>query len=257
MSDEILIEQEGHTLTVTFNRPQQRNAMTWEMYEGLANACERANEDDGIRVMVLRGAGGKAFVAGTDIRQFSEFDGDRGVEYEHSISEILGKVAAVDVPVIAAIEGFCVGGGLGIATMADLRIASPGSKFGVPIAKTLGNCLSADTVAALIDLIGQPRTVDLLLTARMMDAEEASRSGFVSVVTDDVTGTVTQLAEQIGQQAPLTMWATKETVRRLRAAARPADVDDSDIVRKVYGSRDFSNAVAAFANKTKPEWTGS
>lgn len=253
MTDELLISTTGSTLTVTFNRPKQRNAMTWSMYQGLQEACELADKEDDIRVMVLRGAGGDAFVAGTDISQFREFDGARGVQYENQISEVLGRLAAVNIPVIAAIEGFCIGGGLGLASVSDIRICNPAAKFGVPIARTLGNCLSMSTLSVLTDLLGRSRTADLLLTARLMSADEALNCGYVSVVTDDVEGEVAKLTEKLVNHAPLTMWATKEGLRRLHTSRT---LYDEDIVEAVYGSVDFSQAVGAFLNKEKPQWTG-
>lgn len=250
--DDLLIESSDGVLTVTFNRPEQRNAMTWSMYEGLVEACE-LSEDASVRVMVLRGAGDKAFVAGTDIAQFETFDGPRGVEYEKQIGSVLGRLRSVDVPVIAAIEGYCVGGGIGIAASADIRVCSPGSRFGVPIARTLGNCLSTDTLDLLITLLGQSRVVDMLLQARFLSAEEAHTAGFVSQVTDDPDATAHEIAQRLLDHAPLTMWSVKEGVRRLNDRA---PVDDEDIVSRVYGSEDFHNAVKSFTAKTEYTWAG-
>ncbi|WGW12554.1 enoyl-CoA hydratase/isomerase family protein [Saxibacter everestensis] len=253
MTDQLLVEQKSDALYVTFNRAAQRNAMSWEMYQGLQAACERADAEDSVRVMVLRGAGGTAFVAGTDIAQFKGFTGQDGIEYEQRISAILGRLAAVRVPVIAAIEGFCIGGGLGIAAVADLRIADRGAKFGVPIARTLGNCLSASTLSVLVSLVGRARATDLLMTARLMSADEALASGFVTTVSDDVDAEVEALVRRLGSSAPLTLWATKEAMRRIYAGST---VDDEDIVSLVYGSEDFANAVTAFTSKRKPVWQG-
>lgn len=241
-------------LTVTFDRPRQRNAMTWAMYEELEHACARADTDDTIRVMVLRGAGDRAFVAGTDITQFDDFTtGQDGVDYEQRVGAVLDRLQDVDVPTIAAIDGYCVGGGLAIACSTDLRIATPRAKFGVPIARTLGNCLSASTLALLTHHLGLSRTTSLLLTARMMPADEAHATGFVTEVTDDLEAATAALTGRLLEHAPLSMWATKETLRRLRRAVR---VEDSDIVARVYGSADFHAAVAAFADKQRPQWSG-
>lgn len=253
MTDDLLVESDGNILTVTFNRPKQRNAMTWQMYQGLQEACEQVDADDSLRVMVLRGAGGEAFVAGTDIGQFTEFDGPRGVQYEEQISAVLGRLAAVNVPVVAAVEGYCIGGGLGLASAADLRICTPSAKFGVPIARTLGNCLSISTLSVLAGLLGRSRTADLLLTARLMAADEARGCGFVTAVTDDVDAELADLTGQLARHAPLTMWAVKEGLRRLHQGS---GIDDEDIVKTVYGSEDFANAVRSFLNKEKPTWAG-
>lgn len=251
MSDDLLVARAGHTLTVTFNRPSQRNAMTWEMYEGLAEACEQVDADPDLRVLVLRGSGSEAFVAGTDISQFTEFDGERGVQYEAQISEILTRVAHVDVPVVAAIEGFCIGGGLSIAAMADIRLCTPSSRFGVPIARTLGNCLSSSTLEALTQLLGRARTADILLTARLMPAEEALQSGFVSSITEAMDEDLDALTNRLAGNAPLTLWAIKEGMRRLHQGSRQPD---DDIVRAIYDSRDFAAGVQAFLAKKKPVW---
>ena len=254
MTDDIRVEADGGVLTVTFNRPAQRNAMTWAMYEELERACERADADDAIRVMVLRGAGDKAFVAGTDIGQFAEFGtGEDGVAYEHRIESVLTRLQNVDVPTVAAIDGYCVGGGLGIASCTDIRVATPSAKFGVPIARTLGNCLSGVTLTLLTHQLGQPRATSLLLTARMMPAEEALSCGFVTELTDDLDASTKALTDKLLAHAPLSMWATKEAIRRLRRATA---LDDTDIVARVYGSDDFHNAVAAFGNKQRATWTG-
>lgn len=253
MSAELLVTRDDDVLYVTFNRPAQRNAMTWDMYQGLEEACDRADADDSIRLMVLRGAGGDAFVAGTDISQFKGFTGERGVEYEHRISAVLSRLAAVRVPTIAAIDGFCIGGGLGIAAVADLRIANRAATFGVPIARTLGNCLSLSTLSVLVSLIGRSRTTDLLMTARLMPADEALTAGFVSTVSDDLDLEVERLVQRLRGHAPLTLWATKESIRRLHAANQ---ISDEDIVSTVYGSDDFAGAVEAFMAKQKPVWSG-
>lgn len=250
--DDLLIESSEGILTVTFNRPAQRNAMTWSMYEGLVEACDMST-DEAVRVMVLRGAGDKAFVAGTDIAQFDTFDGPRGVEYEKEIGSVLGRLRTVDVPVIAAIDGYCVGGGIGIAASADIRVCSATSRFGVPIARTLGNCLSTDTLDLLITLLGQSRVVDMLLQARFLSSEEALTAGFVSQVTEDPDTTAQEIAQRLLGHAPLTMWSVKEGARRLNARA---PVDDEDIVDRVYGSEDFHQAVKAFTAKTEYSWTG-
>jgi enoyl-CoA hydratase/carnithine racemase len=254
-TSDVVITTDGPALTLTFNRPDQRNAMTWSMYDALAQSCDRADSDDDIRVMVLRGADSRAFVAGTDISQFAEFStGQHGVEYEQRVTKILDRLQAVTVPTVASIDGFCVGGGLGIAAAVDLRIATPRAKFGVPVARTLGNCLSAATLDLLVRHFGESRTMALLLTAQLMDAEEARSLGFLAVVTEDLEQETKAAVDRIIGQAPLTMWAAKETLRRLRRGGRDADV--SDIVSRVYGSHDFQSAVKAFVAKERPTWTG-
>lgn len=256
MSSELLTEVDDSVLRVTFNRPDQRNAMTWAMYDGLVEACERAEADETIRVMVLRGAGGKAFVAGTDIAQFAEFDtGADGVAYERRISDVVDRLESLRVPTVAGVQGYCVGGGLVIAAACDIRVATPATRFGVPVARTLGNCLSMNSYSLLVHHLGPARTKDLLLRARMLNGLEAHAAGFLAELCEDdqldrvVEETVTTLLSH----APLTMWATKQAIRRLRTVQLP---QGDDLVERVFASDDFRAGVEAFAAKRGPSWTG-
>lgn len=251
MSDDVETRVEGGVLTVAFRRVSRHNALTWAMYDALVAACERADADDDVRVLVVRGEGGKAFVAGTDIAQFQAFEtGRAGVDYEHRVTQILDRLRAVTVPTVAAVQGYCVGGGMGIACAADLRIATPGSRFGVPIARTLGNCLSAGTLALLVEALGRPLTVDLMLTGRLLETDEAARApGFLHRVVDDLDAGLAELTGRLTANAPLTQWATKELLR--------PGTDEQAVVSRVYGSRDFRDAVAAFGERRTPQWTGT
>ncbi|HEY0823569.1 MAG TPA: enoyl-CoA hydratase-related protein, partial [Ramlibacter sp.] len=158
---------EGGIASVTFDRPQARNAMTWAMYEQLRAHCERLREDRSVRVVRFQGAGGEAFVAGTDIAQFQDFNGERGVQYETQIDATMQLLAGLPMPTVAVVQGWCIGGGLAIASTCDFRIATPGSKFGVPIARTLGNCLSMKNYARYMDLIGPSLLLEIIMTARL------------------------------------------------------------------------------------------
>ncbi len=253
---ELLTTVESGVLTVTFNRPQQRNAMTWAMYDGLHEACERADADDDVRVMVLEGAGDKAFVAGTDIGQFAGFTtGEDGVAYEERIGRIVNRLEDVDVPTVAAVRGFCVGGGLAIAAVCDLRIATPSARFGVPIARTLGNCLSMNTYSLLLTHLGHARTLDVLLRARLLTGEEAAAAGFVAELCEDaeLDDVVERVTATLLGHAPLTMWAAKEALRRIRRSGLP---EGDDIVARAFGSEDFRAGVAAFGAKETVVWQG-
>lgn len=257
MAEDLLVETDGAVLRVTFNRPASHNAMTWEMYDGLAQACVRANEDPDVRVLVVRGAGGKAFVAGTDISQFEEFrDAEAGLAYERRTIEILDTLARVNVPTVAVVSGYCVGGGFSIAALCDLRIASRGSRFGIPVARTLGNCLSMPVYALLVDLLGSSRALDMLLRARLFDADELRQAGFLTELCepDELDTRAEEMIEQLQKHAPLSMWAAKEAVRRLRTTGIP---DGEDIVERVYGSNDFHAGVRAFLAKERPDWSGT
>lgn len=256
MTDQLRVDRDGAVLRVTFNRPAQRNAMTWSMYAALQDACEEADANDDIRVVVLRGSGDEAFVAGTDIEQFREFEsGDDGIAYEKQLGEVTGRLEQVRVPTVAAVSGYCVGGGLGLATACDIRVATTSAQFGIPIARTLGNCLSMGTYAMLVQHLGPGRTLDMLLRARFLDAEEARSAGFVTQVcaVEELDEVVAGITDRLCKHAPLTMWAAKESIRRLRKENLP---DGDDIVRTVYGSEDFHHGVESFVSKTKPQWRG-
>jgi enoyl-CoA hydratase/carnithine racemase len=255
--DEVLVARDGAIVTLTFNRPEARNAMTWGMYQRLYEVCEEVDHDDSIRVLVLKGAGGKAFVAGTDISQFTKFkDGEDGIKYEKDGDKRSGRISKVKKPVIAQIEGVCVGGGFGIAAGADIRIGTPESRFGLPIARTLGNCLSMGNYATFMDLIGPSRLKEMVFQARLMSADEALTAGFLHEIisSESIEKRVREIAEKVAAHAPLTLWATKEAVRRIQAARALPDGDD--IVRKVYGSADFKEGVKAFVEKRSPRWSG-
>jgi enoyl-CoA hydratase/carnithine racemase len=256
VSEDLLVERDGPALRVTFNRPKAHNALTFPMYEGVHEACETADADPDIRVLVLRGAGGRAFVSGTDIAQFAGFDGAEGVVYERRITRVVRRLEDTTVPTIAAVDGYCIGGGLALAAACDLRIATAASRFGVPIARTLGNCLSMDTQALLVARIGAARTLDMLLRARLIDAAELNTAGFVGQLVDDadaLDAEVTATASALASHAPLTMWATKQAVSRLRRATLP---EGDDLVERVYDSADFAAAVQAFADHRPPTWQG-
>ena len=258
MSDDLQVSRDGAVLAVTFNRPERHNAMTYEMYDGLRAACETADSDDGIKVLVLRGAGGRAFVSGTDIASFRSFvSGDDGIAYERRITRVVNRLEEVSVPTVAVVQGYCVGGGLAIAAVCDLRIATRSSRFGMPIARTLGNCLSMNNVSILVTHLGPARTLDLVLRAKMLDADAAHAAGFVAELCadDELEGALAAALTTLQAHAPLTMWAAKTAVARLRRANLPAA---DDLVSRVYGSDDFRRAVAAFGldSRDKNEWTG-
>jgi enoyl-CoA hydratase/carnithine racemase len=260
MNGDLEVRRDGAVLTVTFNRPDRHNAMTFEMYEALHAACDTADADLDIRVLVLRGAGGRAFVSGTDISSFRDFrDGADGVAYERRIARVLNRLEDVRVPTVAAIEGYCMGGGLAIASVCDLRIATRSGRFAVPIARTLGNCLSMNTMSILVGQLGPARALDIVLRARVLDATEAHAAGFLAEIcdADALDGTLAGVIDTLLNHAPLTMWAAKVAVARLRRASLP---DGDDLVTRAFGSEDFQRAVAAFGSSSgrkTPEWTGT
>jgi len=254
-----IYDTDGPVATLTFNRPEARNAMTWEMYDDLVAACERVDSDDAIRVLVFRGAGGKAFVAGTDIAQFQNFKNrDDGVKYEERLDGVLDRLERVMKPTIAQVEGVAAGGGCAIALTCDLRVATPEASFGIPIARTLGNCLSGTSYSRLLDIMGPGAVKDLLFTGRLIGGAEAHSLGIVNrlVPGGEIEATVRALAAGIAANAPLTLRATKEMIRRILAKRRLAAGDDADMVEMCYTSADFREGVTAFITKRKPVWTG-
>lgn len=245
---------DGPVATATINRPEARNAMTMAMYDALAEFCTRVDDNPEVRVAVVRGAGGRAFVSGTDINHFRDFESaDDGVAYEHHIESVLGRLEQVRVPTIAAVEGYATGGGLSIAAACDLRLCTPNAKFGLPIARTLGNCVSMSTYARLTNLIGPARALHLIYTAGFVNGEEAAHIGLASELTEDMDGRLAELCEQLASHAPLTLRASKTALRRLREHTMPPD---EDLIRLCYGSKDFQEGVTSFLEKRPPRWQG-
>ena len=254
---EILVERDGPVVTLTFNRPEARNAMTWGMYERLTEVCDEVDADDSVRALVLRGAGGKAFVSGTDISQFTAFaTADDGIAYEREGDERMDRLERVTKPVIAQIEGYAVGAGFKIAAASDIRLATPDARFGAPIARTLGNCLSMAAYSTLVDLFGPSRTKEMMFTARLLSAAEAHAAGFVHeiVPADTITARVRALADEVASHAPITLRVTKEAVRRIQAQRRVRGGED--LIALTYTSADFKEGVRAFLEKRAPRWTG-
>jgi len=247
---------DGAVASVVFDRPAARNAMTWSMYEQLGAICDRLAAEPGVRVACLRGAGGEAFVAGTDIEQFRAFKGGHdGVNYERRIDEGVARLEALPIPTVAVIEGWAVGGGLAIATACDVRIATPSARLGVPIAKTLGNCLSAANLARLVAAFGRPRVQRMLVAAEILSAEEGLACGYLSelVPADSIDSAAASLCKRLASLAPVTQAVTKEALRRLLLQNLP---DVEDLIVRAYGSEDFREGVDAFSRKRSPAWRG-
>lgn len=253
-TDDLLYETRGQIGYITFNRPASRNALTFAMYERLAAICGGAGD---LRALVLTGAGDKAFAAGTDISQFRAFrTPEDALAYERRIDAVLKALEACPIPTIAAISGACTGGGAAIAAVCDLRIASESARFGFPIARTLGNCLSAENYARLVALIGAARVKDLILTARLIGAGEAERIGLVSEVLPDHETLLTrasELAEMMTRHAPLTLRVTKEALNRIAQLSR---IEANDLILTCYMSEDFREGMDAFLTKRQPDWKG-
>ncbi|MBC8130238.1 MAG: enoyl-CoA hydratase/isomerase family protein [Rhizobiaceae bacterium] len=259
-ADEILFERSGTTGWIVLNRPEARNALTHEMYDRLAEYVSNPaiGGPDGVRAIVVTGAGDKAFAAGTAIESFRAVETpEHALAYEDKMDRVLGAVEACPVPTIAAMQGASTGGGAAIATACDLRIATADLRFGFPIARTLGNCLSVANLSRLSALVGAGRTKEMLLTARLVGGEEAEAIGLVAEILPDVASLhqrAAELAVMLASHAPITMRATKEALRRLRIDGAAAD--DRDLIVEAYTSADFKEGIEAFLGKRTPRWTG-
>jgi enoyl-CoA hydratase len=256
MSDQILLSRDGVVATITLNRPKKRNALTFDMYQRIAEHFTALPRDGAVKAIVITGAGGKAFGAGTDMELFRDFKGGAdGLEYEARLSTILGQIEGCPIPTIAAIAGACTGGAAAIAACCDIRIGTHSMTFGFPIARTLGNCLSAASLSKLVALIGHGRVIELILTARLMAGEEALAVGLVTelhATHEKALARAQEIARQVAAHAPLTIRATKEALRRLSVC----QVDDRDLIALVYGSQDFREGLDAFLAKRPPNWQG-
>lgn len=258
-TEEILLEQDGAVAAITFNRPHARNALTWNMYDRLVEFCDEVDRSPDIRVVILRGAGDQAFVAGTDISQFQAFERPQdAIAYEQRIEHVIDRLERVHQPTIAQLRGYCVGGGMSIAVACDFRYAAQNLRMGVPIARTLGNCLSMSNYARVMDLVGPARAKELIMQARMLTADEALRLGVVNEVVPDkqLDTRVREIAEVLTQLAPLTLRATKEAFRRIQARRRIESREGEDLIVSCYMSEDFRGAVRAFLEKEPYIWQG-
>jgi len=256
---EILREQRGEVAWVTFDRPEARNAFTYDMYTRLTELCDELATDDATRVVVFQGRGDDAFVSGSDIRRVGEIrTREDALSYEQHIERAIGGVERIPKPTIALIRGVATGGGAAIALSCDLRVAADNARFGVPIARTIGNTMSLRNLARMVEVVGPALTKDLLFTARLAPADEALRAGAFSEVVPlrEIEARVSALAAQIAGNAPLTVRATKIGVLRIIEAARERIGAGEDIVELAYTSADFQEGVAAFLEKRRPEWTG-
>lgn len=258
MSDELIHTTEGGVVRVTFNRPEARNALTFGMYEGIARICREVPTDGSVTALIVSGAGGRAFAAGTDMTQFRGFSTEAdALGYEAKMDGVLTDIERCAVPTIAAITGACTGGGAAIAAACDLRITDARLKWGFPIARTLGNSLSISNLERLGSLVGYGRLREIIFTARLIEAEEALRIGLVAEVLPDaeaVAARAAELAETLAGHAPLTLRATKEGLRRLRTQGAGANGDD--LILSTYLSEDFKEGMEAFLAKRRPNWSG-
>jgi enoyl-CoA hydratase/carnithine racemase len=248
------LDREGALARVVLDNPGARNALTTAMYGQLRGICLELAADRSLRMVVLRGAGG-AFAAGTDVADLVAVrNGADGVAYEGEITRVLDAVRAVPVPVVALVEGPAVGGGLAIVACCDLVYATPDARFGAPVARTLGNCVSPATTARMRAALVRSLATELLLTGRLATAEEALAAGLVRAIVEpaDLDGVVADLLARVSRCAPLSVAAAKELGRRLDDQA--GAVEHDDVYAQVYGSADFAEGVRAFLEHRPPQW---
>jgi enoyl-CoA hydratase/carnithine racemase len=253
---EVRLELRNNIAYITFDHVAARNAMTVGMYQSLKSICEDLTHNSSARVAILRGAGGKSFVSGSDIAQFSGFNsGEDGIRYEEGIDAYLAPLAMLPIPTIAVIDGMAVGGGLAIASCCDFRISTPDARFGVPIAKTLGNCLSASNVAWLVAHLGINIVKRMLLLAELVTAPELLKQGYLLATypVQALESESNQLAERLMGLAPITQKSSKQTLARIIKNNLP---DCNDLIRECYGSDDFKNGVTSFLDGKPPSWSG-
>jgi enoyl-CoA hydratase len=226
------------------------------MYVALEDACDAADARDDIRVLIIRGSGG-SFAAGTDISQFEGFtSGADGIAYERRLDAILSRLERVTVPTIAEVDGAAVGGGALLALACDLRVCSPRAKFGIPVARTLGNCLSMANAVRLVHVLGEARVRDLMLTGRLMDIDEVRQLGLVTreAPSTSLEEATLALGAELCTRARSTITATRTLLQRLRATRLPS-VSADDVVEACYGSDDFREGVRAFLDGRPPRFS--
>ncbi|MCI0679251.1 MAG: enoyl-CoA hydratase [Actinobacteria bacterium] len=245
------VEVHGAVAVVSINRPTVRNAFTWSMYQRLEQVCDTIDALERVRVAVVRGVGGDAFSTGTDIREFTTFSStEDGIRYEQYIAAVLSRLESIRVPTVAAIDGVAAGGGLLVAAACDLRICTEDSALGLPMARTVGNCLSAVNANRVASLVGVARLKDLVFTGRFLDAAEAMRIGLVNEVVPGhrLDSRMAELCAELCKSAPLTMLAAKLALR--------VEGPNDDGVALCYSSADFREGVSAFLEKREPMWSG-
>lgn len=254
---DLVFERKDRVAWVTFNRPDARNAMTFDMYDDLHDLCDQIDADPEIRVVVVRGAGDKSFAAGTDIRQFLSFETrEDALGYEARIGRVLRRLAGLRKPSIAMVQGDAVGGGLFLSLACDLRFSAEHARFGAPVARTLGNCTAPYSFTLLATTVGMVRAREILIRARLVTAPDAKAMGLVDEVypAAELEARVREETEKLTGHAPLTMAAVKEATRRVRDVFALDNAED--IILSCYLSQDFKEGARAFLEKRKPDWQG-
>ncbi len=258
MNAGILLSRDGDIATVTLNNPERLNALSLAMWEQLGESARLLDADDSVRCIVVRGAGEKAFAAGADIASFAteRANSKQAKEYGHRIAAAMRHVSACRHPIVALIQGACVGGGLLVAAQCDLRLCSESARFGVPV-KNLGLVEAYDELQGMMKVVGRAAALEILLEGRIWGAREAYEKGLVNrVVADDkVVDEAYATARRIAEGAPLAARWHKKFIGRL-AQPRPLSSEEYDESYACFDTEDFREGVAAFLAKRKPRFTG-
>lgn len=259
-TEKIIAEKQDGVGWLTFNNPERRNAMSLEMWQATGDVLKDFNDDPNVRVVVMKGAGGKAFVSGADISQFEDQrkDAEQAAIYASISDGAKKRMVTLDKPLIAMIQGFCIGGGLGVATSADIRIASEDSQFGIPAAR-LGLAYAFESLRKLVDLVGPAYAKEIMFTARRLNAQEALRIGLVNRVVPaaDLEATVREMAETIVRNAPLTIRSAKVTIDQVLLDPERRDMGRVEAsFNACFDSDDYAMGRKAFMEKRTPEFSG-
>ena len=258
MADPVLVARDGAIATVTLNHPERLNALNRAMWARLGEVMRELSADDALRCVVVRGAGDKAFAAGADIAEFAaeRADSKQAKPYGKLIHETMQAVASCRHPTVAMIKGSCVGGGLEIAAMCDLRVCGQSSRFGIPVNK-LGLTMAYGELMGLLALVGRAVALEILLEGRVFDAEEACRKGLVNRVVPDakVEEEAYATARRIAEGAPLVNRWHKQFIERLAVTAKLAP-EEWDEGFACFDTSDYKEGVAAFLAKRKPDFNG-
>jgi enoyl-CoA hydratase len=260
-TERMLAHSDGGTGWITFNNPDRHNAISLEMWRGLAEALEQFAVEDTVRSVIMQGAGEKAFVSGADI---SEFDSKRSsaaqkAEYGEVAASANRGLATFEKPIIGLIRGYCIGGGLATALAADVRFATPDSRFGIPAAR-LGLGYDYPGIAKLARVVGPSAARDILFSARFMDAEEALRIGLINFIVkrSEIDAAVQAYADKIAANASLTLRAAKAAVDAFERGSRETDVAAVQAqVDACFDSEDYKEGRLAFREKRPPQFIGS
>lgn len=258
-TDKMLGKKDGPIGWMTFNNPERRNAMSLEMWEGVAEIMAEFQADENIRVVVMHGAGDKAFVSGADISQFEKMRADAAMTEQYNARAEAGRKAIRDFdrPIIAMIRGFCMGGGLGVAMSADLRFAAEGSTFGIPAAR-LSIAYTGDNIVNLYNLVGPSRAKDILYSARRLDEQEALSIGLINRVfsPEKLEEETRAYCDTLAGNAPLSIKAHKVILGEL-SKKNPDQSKIDAVATMCFDSADYKEGRTAFMEKRKPVWKGA